>query len=62
MKYATIILIRLNSIKDIMATVRYHKNLHILLENSARESAAGVTYMGLHASYKTTRTWENFNN
>ena len=29
-------------VKDIMATARDHKNLHVLPENSAGKSAAGV--------------------
>ena len=32
-------------VKDIMKAARDHKNLHIFLQNSAEESAAGVTYL-----------------
>ena len=40
-------------VKDIMAAVRDHKNLHILPENSARESTAGVTYLSVRIHLKS---------
>ena len=35
------------SVKDIMTAARDHKNLYISPENSAGESAAGVTYISM---------------
>ena len=35
-------------VKDTMTIARDHKNLRILLENSAGESAAGVIYLYIH--------------
>ena len=35
------------SVKDIMAAARDRKNLRILPENSAGESAAGATYLSM---------------
>ena len=34
-------------VKDIITAARDRKNLHILPENSAEESAAGVTYLSI---------------
>ena len=36
-----------------MAAVRDHKNLHILPENSARESTVGVTYLSVRIHLKS---------
>ena len=40
-------------VKDIMTTARDQKNLHILAENSAGESAAGVTYPSMRIHSKS---------
>ena len=40
-------------VKDIMTAARDHKNLHILPENSAGESAAGVTYLSMRIHLKS---------
>ena len=40
-------------VKDIMTAARDHKNLHILLENSTGESAAGVTYLSMRIHLKS---------
>ena len=39
--------------KIIMTTARDHKNLCILLENSAGESTAGVTYLSMRTHPKS---------
>ena len=38
-----------------MTAARDHKNLHILPENSAGESAAGVTYLSMRIRLKRCR-------
>ena len=40
-------------VKDIMTTARNRKNLHILLENSAGESVAAVTYLSMRIHSKS---------
>ena len=40
-------------VKDIMTAARDHKNLCILLENSAGESTAGVTYLSMRIHPKS---------
>ena len=42
-------------VKDIMAAARNRKKLHILSENSAGESAAGVTYLSVRIHLKSCR-------
>ena len=42
-------------VKDIMTAARDLKNLHILPENSAGESAAGVTYLSMRIHPKSCR-------
>ena len=39
-------------VKDKMTAARDHKNLCILPENSAGESAAGVTYLSMRIHWK----------
>ena len=40
-------------VKDMMTAARDRENLHILLENSAGESAAGVTYLSIRIHLKS---------
>ena len=40
-------------VKDVMTAARDHKNLRILLENSARGSAAGVRYLSIRIHPKS---------
>ena len=42
-------------VKDIMAVARDRKNLCILPENSAGESAAGITYLSMRIHPKSCR-------
>ena len=42
-------------VKDIMTAARDRKNLCILLENSAGESAAGVSYLSIRIHPKSCR-------
>ena len=47
-------------VKDIMTAARDHKNLHILPENSAGESTAGVTYLSIriHQKVAASSSWK----